>query len=118
MGLGATTRRFANTCVDVERETGRWEKGRWITGKPERFDIRANVQPAPPDTIQRLPEGSRRDGARVIFPRAGSRVMRTAEAGDGGHSADLVTIDGERFEIATVEPWRQHKRYVATRFGQ
>ena len=118
MGLAGTTRRFANQCVDVERDSGRWEKGRWVQGAPETFELKANVQPAPPETIERLPEGHRRSGAKVIFPRAGSPALRTAQAGDGGHNADRVTIEGEKFEIFMVEPWRQHRRYVATRFGQ
>ncbi len=119
MGLGGTLRRFAKTCVSIERRSGHYDRGIWIeNATAETFEIKASVQPAPPDTIQRLPEGSRKDGAKVIFPGPGFPSLRTAAAGDDGQNADLATIDGQQYEIAMVEPWRQHTRYVATRFGQ
>ncbi|KKM68183.1 hypothetical protein LCGC14_1463380 [marine sediment metagenome] len=118
MGLGGTLRRFANVCVRVERDAGYFDNGRWINADPERFEFQANVQPSTARTIERLPEGSRSQGAKTIYPAPGSGTLRTADAGDDGYNADQVTIDGRVYEIAMVEAWRQHTSYVATRLGQ
>ena len=118
MGLGGTTKRFARTCVDAIRDAGYFDKGRWIDAPPITFDFKAGVQPAPPEMIQRLPEGSRAEGAKVIFPEPSAPALRTAKSGDIGHNADRLTIDGQQYEVALVEPWRQHTRYGVTRFGQ
>lgn len=118
MGLGATLRRFAVQCLEVERDAGYFDKGRWQDCDPDTFTIQAGVQPAPPESIQRLPEGHRADGAKVLWPTHGSAELRTADAGDGGHNADRTTIDGQTYEIAAVERWPSHTRYIATRFGQ
>jgi hypothetical protein len=113
--VAQTVRRGSRQSLEVIRDGGFFDKGRYVEEKAGRFTIRGNVQPAPSQSIQRLPEGSRKEGAIALFTLA---ELRTAKAGDGGHNADRVVFCDREYEIATVEIWPRHRRYVATRFGQ
>ena len=90
MSLAGTLNRFANTTVTVSRDSGTYTDGRYVDAAAVVSTIQANVQPAPTEALKRLPEGSRADGAIVVFPSAGSMELRTAAVGAAGfNAADL-----------------------------
>ncbi len=119
MGIRSTTKRLATETLGVERRGGSFVAGRWVdAATATTFEARANVQPAPSEAIARLPEGSRKDGAIVIFLSDVSIDLQTVE--NPTVNADIVTrqFTGARFEVAMVDIWPRHRRYTATRFGQ
>lgn len=65
------------------------------------FQITASVQPATGQDLLRLPEGRRTNETRVLF------TTTQLFTGDQGQTdeADLVTIEGDPWEIQHVETW-------------
>lgn len=118
MGLAGTLTRMANKTVSVSRDSGAYVDGRYVDAAATTFEIKANVQPAPTSALSRLPEGSRVGGAISVFPAAGSTALRTASTGAAGHNADRITVDGQQYEVAGLDTWVQHTRYIATRYAQ
>jgi hypothetical protein len=113
MSIAGTVRRFARDCVEVIPRSGVWDNGRYLRTEERSCEARGNIQPAPRDVLQRLPEGTRTDGARVFFTLAKLTIADPPET-----MSDLVRFDGVEYEIFAVSPWRQHQRYVLTRHGQ
>lgn len=124
MSVAATVRRKARTRVEVIRRTGFYDKGRWRPTDGDPVPIMANVQPAPRDVVQRLPEGSRNKGAIVLFAirdlrQLGDlRVAAAATPTSPEVLGDKLVVAGVEYVLEAVEPWASHRRYVATRHGQ
>lgn len=75
--------------------------GRYVPGEDDEFEIEACVQPADGDSVQSLPEGLRRQNARVVFT-----VTELRAGGDDFGKSDAVEIDGARWYVHSVEgPW-------------
>lgn len=65
--------------------------------------IRGSVQPASGKDLLRLPEGRRVVETRTLFT-----TTKLYTGGQGAtHEADLVTIDGDSWEVQHVESWVQ-----------
>jgi len=75
--------------------------GRWVAGSTSELTVRASIQPATADQLQRLPEALRTKEARAVFS---TTKLLTANESTGG-KADLVSIDGEDFEVQEVKDW-------------
>lgn len=124
MSVAATVRRKANTRVDVIRRSGFYDRGRCRPSDADPVPIMANVQPAPRDVVQRLPEGSRADGAIVLFAIRGLRELGELRVAAAATSTspevlgDKLVVDGVEYVLEAVERWGNHRRYVATRHGQ
>ncbi len=69
------------------------------------FTIDACVQPAGGRDLQRLPEGMRVMEIKAIFT---ATELKTAGS---GQDPDLVTIDGEDYEVQKVERWAELGSY-------
>lgn len=121
MSIRGTVRRFANERLTVNRYSGFYDSGRYEKTLEETFTISANVQPAGPTDLQRLPENYRKQGAFWIWPKAG-QTLRTGSAPASGNSpgvvADEVEIDGVPYEVGGVDRWRRHTRYLVARAKQ
>jgi hypothetical protein len=65
------------------------------------FTITASVQPASGKDMLRLPEGRRANETRVLFT---TTQLYTGDQGSN-YEADLVTIDGDDWEVQTVSDW-------------
>lgn len=63
------------------------------------FDIVASVQPLRGEELDRLPENLRTKEVKVLFTRDVLKVAGTTTQGD------LVEIDGEVWEVSSVERW-------------
>lgn len=61
--------------------------------------ITACVQTATGRDLKRLPEGRRTDELKAVFT---ATQLHTQESGQG---ADLISIDGDMYEVQTVERW-------------
>jgi hypothetical protein len=121
MSIGNTVRRFANETITVRRFEGFNDSGRWVSREVERFEIKANVQPARGSDLERLPEGYRSQGAFWVYPKT-SVVLRTGSAAlsanEPGTVADELVIDGVVYEVGSIDRWRRHRRYLAMRAQQ
>ena len=80
---GGFTRGVANPTVDVT------------------ISIRASVQPATGKDLLRLPELRRSNETRVVFTTTQLMVGDQADPNE----ADIIMIDGERWEIQHCETW-------------
>jgi hypothetical protein len=110
--IGQTVSRFSNQTVTLGRKTGFWDSGRYVLQGDPSSTFQANVQPLRGDELQRLPEAYRKQGAIVLF------TLTELRTGTVDTVADRVVYDGDEYEIFTVEKWRQHYRYIATRAQQ
>jgi len=70
-----------------------------VAGTPTSSTIQASVQPLTPHEVEQLPEGRRNQKNFWLFTDT-ELNMKTAE------NPDLVTIDGEDFEVMKVHPWQ------------
>lgn len=96
--LGAITR-FASGTYSVARYgAGTWTSGRFVKASPSNVSIVASVQPVGGREFAALPEGRRANEVRVVY-------TATALLTEGAGSADIVTIDGEAWEVFKVETW-------------
>jgi len=93
------------------------EDGRFVAASPITFDIRASVQPARPDEIQRLPEGRRTSATIAVYSKA---ELKTANAPQG-NQPDLLSYRKESFQVESVEDWFELGGYykaLAVKVGQ
>lgn len=119
--IGNTVNRFANEEITARRFDGFWDSGRFEKRETEAFSFPANVQPARPADLERLPENYRQQGAFWIWPKT-AVTLRTGSASKSGNEpgvvADEVTIGGVVYEVGAVDRWRQHTRYLVARATQ
>lgn len=87
-GTYTVTRRGADVMV----------KGRLQPGPAETLEVRAVVAPLGGRDLLRLPEGQRAQERRLFL---------CPERLQTGGSPDTVTIDGEAWEVESVEDWSQ-----------
>lgn len=90
-------------AVTVRRPArGAYVEGRWV--QPDAHtDIKiiASVQPIDGRTLERLPEAQRTREVRKIY--ASKVLFNRVEA--LGRKADIIVMDGECWEVSTVELW-------------
>lgn len=98
MNLGGVIASFATGTYTVTRQgpTTVDVDGRAVTAAPSTFSILASVQPMSGRELQRLSEGLRVAERRVLFTSTSLRVIG---------APDVVSVDGELWEVETVEHW-------------
>ena len=99
--------------LTIRRKSGGgYESGLWVPGTVTEFTARYSVQPTSPDDMQTLPEGRRERRAYTLF---GSKPLLSV----GAENPDMVSVDGEWYEVAAVQEWRNtlipHTRAIVTR---
>jgi len=102
-----------NQCYQLKRTTGFYERGVYIRAETDLTWQSGNVQPASQAAIERLPEGSRKDGAITIFTHADLRT-----AASPNDVADRIVYQGVEYEVGGEEKWPSHSRYTCTKVGQ
>jgi hypothetical protein len=81
--------------------------GRYVPGAVQSFWILGSVQPISGRETLSLPEGERSRDWRKVYTRTQLRPVETgALLGGAGRAGDRVVIDGEIFEVRTVQPYR------------
>ena len=100
-------------CFQLVRSEGFYERGVYRKTGTKITWQKGNVQPSAKADIDRLPEGSRADGAVTVFTHA---FMHTANAPN--QVADRIMYQGIVYEVSAVEYWPGHNRYVCTKVGQ
>ena len=82
--------------------------------------IRANIQPAPGKVVLNLAEGDRVRNAQVVYM---DTELSTGPTGAASTTPDELTINGDQYEIQTLEDWQKmpgfanvkHFKYLALR---
>ena len=106
---------FRQDVAVERREPGAFVDGVWAPGvvSPSVTFIKASVQPASQDDLERLPEGQRITGAYKLFTNDTLRLARD------GQEADRVQIGGDWYLVTAAEDWNNgivpHNVYIVTR---
>ena len=104
MGLFLTIFGDITREVRVRRRTqGTRVKGRAVEDPEGFFTVRAVIQPAKAEDLERLPEGTKTTDARVFHTET---KLRVGSAPDGP-PPDVVEDCGERWEIHDAAPWAE-----------
>lgn len=89
-------------------------KGLWVDGAETDMTIKASVQPATTEDLQSLPENRRTLGAYRLYSSFEFQTLV-----EGQKNPDVVTIKGQEYEIAQVDPWENgvinHYKAIAVR---
>lgn len=94
-----TDTRFCRTFVR-RRQRGTFSNQGEYTSAYDEQTVTGIVQPATPDVLKILPEGTRLDSVRCVWSAEGLRV------GDGkSFESDVLVIDGESFKVIRAEDW-------------
>ncbi len=119
MSFSAVLKHFEEP-FDIERpSTVVRVRGRVVEGTPpQKLPGRGSITPASPRDLQRLPEGSRSNAAIAIITDC---ELQTAAI--PGTNPDIVipcgnVFPGVRFEVQSVEPWPNSRKYIAIKAGQ
>lgn len=88
----------------------------YTAGTTSTLTIKANVQPATKYQTLQLPEADRTKASIAIWTVSELRVQRE---GTGGNGADLISWNGEVWEVMQVERWQMgvldHYHAIAVR---
>jgi len=103
----------------IEISIQRFEKGAWTGGKLHSkpmppFTTKAVVQPMTGRDLETLPEGRRQDHVIKLY----TDVRLLVSDDHAKERADVLTIDGEFFEVIHSENWQglgltHHKAFAA-----
>lgn len=106
MNLAAVIASFKTGDYTVTRPGASvFTEGRLEASDTTTLEISACVQPAEGRDLQKLPEGERAREAKLIFTETALRVRGS------GHGADLVSIDGDTYEVFKAERWAELGNY-------
>jgi hypothetical protein len=106
MDLSSVIDSFITGTYVVTRASGAssYVDGRLVAAGTSTLNVDAMVHPAPARELQKLSEGERRRDAKTVYATA---QLKTRETG----AADLISIDGDSYEIVKVERWAELGAY-------
>ena len=90
--------REALTCQ--RSQGGTWNRGFYDPGDSDEFTIYASVQPISGKELRILPEGRRETATYTLYTDTKMNEQGSAQL------PDVVTIDGEIYEVIKVFPWQ------------
>jgi len=92
---------FRVHTLSVKRMSGSYVNGEWTASQDSSFSIKASVQPLKASETQFLPEGRRNSKSYHLFTDTDLLPARD----QAGKNADVVTIDGEEYEVMSCAKW-------------
>lgn len=78
--------------------------GDWVEGADSDFNISASVQPLTGREMEMLPEARRDSQSYKLYSDTQLLTADTSQT----KNADIVTIDNEKFEVFSDEPWQNN----------
>ena len=91
--------------------SGSYVDGRWVEGSETELTIKTSVQPLNGKELEALPEGRREKSSYKGYT---SLYMQTVQ---NSENPDRIVIDGDEYEIFTVENWQSniinHYKFIA-----
>lgn len=100
MGLGR------QTLSGLRDIAGSLVKGIWVDGGDTAFTTIVSVQPLDAREMNMLPEGRRTSQAFKLY---GQDQLVTVNK-SAGTNPDILTINGDNFEVLSSEPWQSNIR--------
>ena len=104
---------FRRAVTVTRQAAGAFVAGVWVPGAESTVTIRASVQPATAEDMQRLPEGRRQTGAVRLYTSA---ALLTEV---GTQKADRITLPTGTYEVAQADQWQNgvlpHNVYLCAR---
>ena len=92
---------FRRSLNRKTKSAGAMTNGRWSETTTANGTILASVQPMLPHEMDALPQGRREDQSYTLFTDTELNPI-------GTQNPDLITIDGEDYEVAKVSPWQNN----------
>ena len=90
----------SHTITITSYGPGGFTNGEWVQGAEIKFEIQANVQPAP-RALLNLPEGQRTKGSITVFVKEKLVTVNKVTL----TTADRIEYEGRTYEIQHVEDW-------------
>jgi hypothetical protein len=98
--IGAIASLSTGTYTVTRRAVGAYSDGRWTPGGTSSFSIIASIQPVSGRLLLALPENERTEEQRVVYTITELRTRI------GAADPDVVTIDGDAWEVSRVDRWQ------------
>jgi hypothetical protein len=111
--LAGAARRWYKHRYQLKRTAGFYDSGQYVRLPPTTSFHSGNFMAPSQKQIERLPVGSRADGAQTLYTDV---ALRTAESPN--QLADRVLFNGTEYEVSSGEQWASHNWYIVTKVGQ
>lgn len=99
MNLASTVLSFASTYTVVRQDKGVYDaNGKFVPAPTTTISVLASVQPLRGKDLQNLPEGLRNEDLLKVYTTTELRVA-------GDYAPDAIMVDGQAYEVQTVERW-------------
>jgi hypothetical protein len=93
---------FSESYTVTRSSEGTYVKGKWVNGPLQTLDIDASIQPLSGTDTMRLEEGDRTKESRKLY--TATRLL-TKREGATPREADTIEIDGDQFQVDSVQSW-------------
>lgn len=118
MDLSGVLTSFKTGTYSVTRSSaaGTYTAGRLVAPATSVISVDACVQPIDGRDLQKLPEGERVREPKTIY----SVDELKTRGSNGGNAADVITIDGDLYEVIKVQRWAELGNYwksIALKLG-
>lgn len=97
----ALIKRFGRKINVEQYTTGAYVDGFWVPGASETIEITASVQPLTAEELLRLDDNQRTRESVKIYTMT---KLKTTDQ-DSKINADVLIIDGKRYEVTNVTNW-------------
>ncbi|MEK8128666.1 hypothetical protein WMW72_12185 [Paenibacillus filicis] len=97
----------------VNRITGKWVRGRFVTDPEDKIIIQGTVTVANAEDLQQVPEGDRVTGLMCFYSQQPIYITRDEGEISGAGISDEIEWKGERYRVSTVAPWSDFGYYKA-----
>lgn len=113
IGRIVNSQNFARSFT-VYRETGSWQKGKWIPTETP-IQMSGTITAASPNDLNQVPEGDRVTGTICFYSQQEIFETRANDPDpnvkDG--TSDQILWDGYRYRVSSVMPWGDFGYYKA-----
>jgi hypothetical protein len=92
---------FRRQLARKTKAAGSVTNGYFTDGATTPTNIMASVQPIKPHEVEQLPEGRRDSQSYWLFTDTALNMVTSA-------NPDLITINGEDYEVFKCEPWQNN----------
>jgi hypothetical protein len=99
---GAVAALATGTYVVTRFSAGTTTNGIYSPGGSSTFNVIASVQPAAPEVLDRMPEGTRLNDLKTVF----ATVLLLTGDENQGLKADRIAIDGNDYEVISKRDWQ------------
>ena len=113
--FSSTIAAFSDPFTVERREPGKVVRGRYQRGAvSETFPASGSLQPMTPRDLERLPEGTRTNGAKKLYTTCKllvGEVPNKGQEGDQFQESDHITFEGEDYEVKGEDDWGSQAGY-------